>query len=515
MAKRLYEENNIKDIANAIREKTGETRLDPIMTDYFVYKSSNIDGFDSELSGVAYGLPEKVFKADGASKIVVKYIIKYSTGTVPSIFYINGIDCTYSDRQTHEKTVEGNQVTLQYSYETSSDLRGVYAEIYAYDASNNQIKVPTEETIEVPNTFKVSDMGAAVRNIGGLPEEAFKITGNCQYRFAQDGWNWYIDTFGSKITTENITNVSYLCTYSSTLREIPFVLNINTNTLASVFNQCNKLRSCPKIRGTITWSTSTSFDSALYFCENLRDVEDLFEPEMLDGFSTVKCTSAYSCAKPAVFNYCRSLRKIPSWWYKFRVNEESTVYPAASYCIYYNGFGSCYVLDEALNIPVWKCAAVQTSNMFNNTTYESNRLKNFTFETQGGGTPYITSWKSQVLDLSRNVGYASSASNITNNNSGITKDKEVKDDTTYQSLKNDPDWFTTKVEYSRYNLESAIATINSLPDTSAYLATAGGTNTIKFKKNSGLNTDGGGITNETMAEASALAQSKGWTVAIA
>lgn len=514
MAKKLYEENNIKDIANAIREKTGETRLDPILTDYYVYKTDKLDGFDteSEFTGLVYGLPETVIKADNASKMVIKYLIKEKPGFIASDLYINGVKYFVRDQQIHEDTFEGTQITLKFGSDDSISGCGLYSEIRAYDADNNPVGILTGEFIEVPNTFKVSKMASAVRSISsGLPEEAFKITGNCQYRFAVDGWNWYIDTFGDKITTENITNLSYLCTYSSTLQEIPFVLNINTNSLASVFNQCNKLRSCPKIRGTITWSTSTSFDSALYFCENLRDVEDLFEPEMLDGFSTIKCTSAYSCVKPAVFNYCRSLRKVPSWWYKFRVNEESTVYPAVSYCIYYNGFGSCYVLDEALNIPVWKCAAVQTSNMFNNTTYEANRLKNFTFETQADGTPYITSWKSQVLDLSRTVGYTSSASNITNNNSGITRDKEVKDDATYQSLKNDPDWFTTKIEYSRYNLESAIATINSLPDTSA----AGGTNTIKFKKNSGLYTDGGGITNETMAEASALAQSKGWTVAIA
>ena len=80
-------------------------------------------------------------------------------------------------------------------------------------------------------------------------------------------------------------------------------------------------------------------------------------------------------------------------------------------------------------------------------------------------------------------------------------------------LKNDPDWFTCNVAYSRYNHDSAVATINSLPDTSAYLATAGGTNTIKFKGAAGEKTDGGAI-NTLTAEEIAVAAAKGWTVTL-
>jgi hypothetical protein len=69
-------------------------------------------------------------------------------------------------------------------------------------------------------------------------------------------------------------------------------------------------------------------------------------------------------------------------------------------------------------------------------------------------------------------------------------------------------------QYSRYNHDSAVRTINSLPDASAYLATTSGTNTIKFRGEAGSSTDGGAI-NTLTAEEIAVATAKGWTVSLA
>ena len=80
----------------------------------------------------------------------------------------------------------------------------------------------------------------------------------------------------------------------------------------------------------------------------------------------------------------------------------------------------------------------------------------------------------------------------------------------YDTLKDNPDSWATTSEYSRYNHDSAVATINSLPDTSAYLAANGGTNTIKFMGASGSATDGGAI-NTLTEEEIAVAVAKGWT----
>ena len=69
------------------------------------------------------------------------------------------------------------------------------------------------------------------------------------------------------------------------------------------------------------------------------------------------------------------------------------------------------------------------------------------------------------------------------------------------------------INYSRYNHDSAVRTINSLPDTSAYLTANGGTNTIIFKGASGASTDGGAI-NTLTEEEIAVATAKGWTVSL-
>ena len=179
----------------------------------------------------------------------------------------------------------------------------------------------------------------------------------------------------------------------------------------------------------------------------------------------------------------------------------------------YYSFANCHSLDELINLPIPCTKATWSYNAFDYTFYYCSRLKDIIFKTNDDGTPIIIKWKKQTIELS-SIGYCVKSSNkkyILNYNSGITADKEVTDDASYQALKNDPDWFTCDIKYSRYNHDSAVRTINSLPDTSAYLATAGGTNTIKFKVAAGSATDGGAI-NTLTSEEIAVATAKGWTV---
>ena len=69
------------------------------------------------------------------------------------------------------------------------------------------------------------------------------------------------------------------------------------------------------------------------------------------------------------------------------------------------------------------------------------------------------------------------------------------------------------MNYSRYNHDSAVETINSLPDTSAVSDPSAPTNKIYFTGAAGTNTDGGAISNLT-AEEIAVATNKGWQVVI-
>ena len=68
--------------------------------------------------------------------------------------------------------------------------------------------------------------------------------------------------------------------------------------------------------------------------------------------------------------------------------------------------------------------------------------------------------------MSSYVGYAYRGSDIIGYNSGLTTATQITDEASYQSLKNNPNSWTTLIQYSRYNHDSAVETINSLPDTS-------------------------------------------------
>ena len=354
-------------------------------------------------------------------------------------------------------------------------------------------------------TYKPSEMAAAITAISGgggsgvdIPEEAFVITGNCNYRFARDGWNWFINNYGNKITTNNISDPSYMFYFNNNLTTIPFDLNLNKTSyvpFSNMFCSCINLQAIGKIINLRPSSMSYMF----YDCRKLR-----FLPEIVNYDFNIIHTSYSSVS--SMFNCCYSLRTIPEDLLNQIYGPWTSIYSA----FLYTAFQNCYNLDELKGLNPQ--TGTINSNMFNYTFNQCNRLKNIIFVLQDNTTPYVVNWKNQTMDLSEFVGYTSNQyiGHILNQNSGITADKQVTDATTYAALKDDPDWWTADIAYSRYNHDSAVATINSLPDTSAYLATAGGTNTIKFKGAAGSATDGGAI-NTLTEEEIAVATAKGWT----
>lgn len=312
------------------------------------------------------------------------------------------------------------------------------------------------------------------------------------------------------------------------------------NKLAYVFENCTKLKKLPVITNETPvqlFGNQSSFD--FYNCYVLP------ADEIKKVLSCFVNSSIFQ--RIDWFRYCYQLRDM-SWFaevannlFNYKVTNAFTTL-----------FGYCINLETVV-FPVINKNYATTSNLFGTSSsvliYEANRLTDFRFETQEDGTPYPVEWKSQVLEFSyasAPCGYSDGYRILTlvsdlQNYCGIGSDKNVFYNQTdssatidldaaaarYQALKDDPDWYSAAYNtvtyegssvpaarlFSRYNHDSMVETINSLPDTSAYLATAGGTNTIKFSKYCGALTDAGGPEQLTDAEI-AVATAKGWTVTI-
>ena len=348
-------------------------------------------------------------------------------------------------------------------------------------------------------TYKPSEMAAAITAISGgdggsgadIPDSAFVLSGDCKYWDYNGKWDSFITAYADKWSTSNIIDASNMF-YGCKLAQIPFEINLgNYPILANMFAS-SKFITLPQINGSNIYVRSMAGFLSYSDIQNIPNDYFNFIGNIYDSYSDFK----------NLFNSCYKLRNFPSSASVIMTKCESTT---PIYNPYYNLFYLCYVLDEVTNLGVITIPTI-TRNYFADSFNYCHRLKNITFES--GKT---VNWKNQIINLSFYVGYSNRYENITNN--GITADKQVTDDATYQALKDDPDWWTADIAYSRYNHDSAVATINSLPDTSAYLAANGGTNTIKFTGESGSKTDGGAI-NTLTAEEIAVATAKGWSVSL-
>lgn len=399
------------------------------------------------------------------------------------------------------------------------------------------------------DTIKPIEMVNEIDKLNIIPDEVFTITGSCMYRFAYNNNLWLLKNYGEKLITQDITTRDYMFYNSTRLEEIPFDINLSESNfgISYAFTNCSKLKKIPAINGEMC-----SFTQAFAGCGVLEDIPDMIYGRQSSEYGDAEgmFKNCYKLKKvPYIYNFfpedikelfygCQNLQTMPedytdTWiWDRLHTYKYSyggsvfyncyslrrvptttlhnlwNVYNSSYSNMYYQLFDYCYSLDEVKELGV--SPASLTSNVFTSTFFWCSRLKDFTFQTNEDGTPQTAEWKSQTIDLSQYVGYSKTGYEkyFLNYNAGITADKEVFDDATYQALKDDPDWFSIDVAYSRYNHDSAVNTINSLPDTSAY-----GTNTIKFKGESGSATDGGAI-NTLTEEEIAVATAKGWTVSL-
>lgn len=368
---------------------------------------------------------------------------------------------------------------------------------------------------------------AAIETGGGggeeLPDEAFVFSGDCGGIFSNNRWAWFLEKYGDKITTEGITDSSNMFNGANEIEEIPFDLNFNNSAfgpLNNMFTGCSKLQVIGKIKNAYPSNLSSIFED----CRNLREL-----PE----FINLNMSRIYGYRLSSIggmFRGCSSLRRVPEELLKKIYTPLAT---GSSYPLFYYGFYCCTMLDEIIGLNPQTGSL--TSNAFTSTFQSCNRVKELIFATQEDGTPYSVNWKNQTIDCSSSFGYVLNykssnptsseewdeataenrikSSAVLNNNSGITIDKAIYNAATYAALKDDPDAFCINDEtvdgprYSRYNHDSAVNTINSLPSTS---------NTgcvIKFKGAAGSATDGGAI-NTLTEEEIAVATAKGWTVTL-
>ena len=392
---------------------------------------------------------------------------------------------------------------MGYPYKNEKVIVDAYDLVVIADFIRYKLGEETNPNAAGFTKYNTAEMGVKVSQLpfakDAIPYYAKQFSGDCSNFFEKGRWDWFIETCGEDIYTEYLTNCESMFE-GSKVKELPFTLNFtNDGSARYMCRTCENLEILPNITGKIT-ELHSSFDR----CYKIRELPE----QWIEGIDWENFNNAIFGSLYGLFYDCVSLRVVPKNLLKKMYSATNNSYNCGS------TFHNCCSLDEIIGFRGPNNTL--TNNCLSNFMY-CGRVKRvvFDYEDEATYTPRTQNWKNQDIRLDYNVGYVNSSQKkyILNYNSGITADKEVKDDATYQALKNDPDWFTCKVEYSRYNHDSAVETINSLPDTSAYLAANGGTNTIKFMGLAGSSTDGGAINTLTEAEI-AVAAAKGWTVSL-
>ena len=353
-------------------------------------------------------------------------------------------------------------------------------------------------------TYTPGDMAKAITDLpsGGVDDRAFMFNAtNNDYLFAYGGLENLYNAYRDKISVYFYSgkNMFYSNSYIQT---IDFPIKANTTTTGgSVYHMFDKSVVKSINDGCLIDKNGflQDFGGMFYSAYYLRTLPN----DLLDFFTTAPLYMDERNFSSLFYN-CYSLRSISS-------DILATIMDVDTYtkagC--YQGFYYCCALDEIVGLgkPGW----TGKGNMFNKAFVSCNRLKELQFV-----PGKVWEIGNMTIDLTVSVGYCNSTGwvNIINYNSDITQDTKITNDTTYQEFKNHPDSWTDNINYSRYNHDSAVNTINSLPDTSAYIAAnSGTTNTIKFTGAAGALTDGGAI-NTLTEEEIAVATAKGWTVTL-
>lgn len=358
------------------------------------------------------------------------------------------------------------------------------AELEELTATENRVYLPTGDGFSKV-TVDVAGGGYPI------PESALNFNNkDCSYLFAGERFRWFLEQFVNRLSFQGVIAADYMFDNCKTLDIFPAAIDFNSADATYLFSACEKLTEdkIPTLTGEVN-STSYMFNA----CRRLKRIPE----RVYENLTFYKGTGS----RGNMFRNCEALREAPMPFINQAINQSTSTSSAS--CASNSAFNTCSCLDEVVGLAIPPTTISSGSSLFANLLYNCHRLKRFTFETNEDGSAKVARFKGALLSFEIQVGYTVSASYVT---IYMPEALNVLDDATYQQYKDTDDWFTTYEKYSRYNHDSAVETINSLPDTSAY-----GSNTIKFRGSQGSATDGGAINTLTEAEI-AVAAAKGWSV---
>lgn len=362
------------------------------------------------------------------------------------------------------------------------------------------------------NTYKPREMADAITSLpsgGGEQPGPFVLTDTTSYCFTNEPSKWLLKNYPNQFTTTDLRDIRYMF-QGWDENTIPLTLNMKVNS-SNILSYCfaeSQITEAPAMPNC----APGDIDYMFYGCKYLKDLSTL----QMDTWNFYYTTSGY--LRGYTFALCMSLRKFPENFFR---KWGSALYSTSSSGkrLYEQLFYKDYNLEEVKDLWTTMESNTLTNDTFYSTFERNGCLKHLTFRTLADGSPRTVKWKNQTLRLQA-VGYHKEASNGEGILDTVVKyaperaNKMIYNAETYEMFKDDPDAWTgnlygaeSPIPWSLYNIDSAIETINSLPDTSAY-----GTNTIIFNKNAGSGY-GKGIENLS-EEVIALASAKGWTITL-
>ena len=340
-------------------------------------------------------------------------------------------------------------------------------------------------------TLTPSQMATAISNISSGNTLTANITGDASFSGSLGTWliqqYKYNNIAFSLSDVKSLSNMFQNNLYNGDLSD--FVINCKAN--------CNTNSSAIKLLNAFSGSSMTNIPTInMPETSCFGEMENMFGNnymiEHIDDFTTyeanwniVHSSSSVSYADfSSMFYSCYRLKSIDKNLLKQLYNSVS-----GNYC-WGSTFYRCYCLEKIEDLGLFHPTATITSmDLSNRSTFkELMSLSSLTFSANGAPRNY----SNVKIDLSNEVGYkvGSTVSSIITNY-GATGG--------------------TSVATSVYNHDSAVETINSLPDCSAVSSPSNPTNIIYFRAGAGSATAGGSISDLTPAEI-AVATNKGWSI---